>query len=290
MKRLLIAAVMLTILLCGCTAVNEQTDIVATTLPVYCFTTRLCDGTPLSTTLLIRQSVSCLHDYTMQISQMRELESADVVAVSGAGLEDFLPASLLENKPLIDASVGIPLLEETCHHEESHDGHTHDADPHIWLSPACAKQMVANLCNGLCKAFPEYATVFEENRNGLEKDLDALQAYGEKSLENLRSRELITFHDGFSYFAEAFHLTVLRAVEEESGSEVSASELKELITLVKDRQIPAIFTEKNGSEAAASIIASQTGAKINMLDMGFSETDYFEAMYHNIDAVKEALE
>lgn len=42
------------------------------------------------------------------------------------------------------------------------------------------------------------------------------------SLESLSCRELITFHDGFSYFADAFDLTILRAMEEEAGSEASA--------------------------------------------------------------------
>ena len=89
--------------------------------------------------------------------------------------------------------------------------------------------------------------------------------------------------------AESFDLHILRAVEEESGSETSAKELTELISLIKDNNLPAIFTEINSSAAAAKIIAAETGVSVHALDMGISSNSYFEAMYHNIDTIKEAL-
>ena len=119
--------------------------------------------------------------------------------------------------------------------------------------------------------------------------LSALQIYGENKLKDLSCRDLITFHDGFGYFAESFHLNILTAVEEESGSEASAKMLVSLIGQVETNDLPAIFTEINGSTAAAEIIAAETGAKIYSLDMAISGDDYFAAMYHNIDTIKEAL-
>jgi zinc transport system substrate-binding protein len=100
---------------------------------------------------------------------------------------------------------------------------------------------------------------------------------------------MITFHDGFAYFAHAFDLTILEAVEEESGSEASAQELKHLIGLVDEHRLPAIFTEINGSVSAADIIAAETGVGIFPLDMAMTGDDYFKAMYHNIDTLKEAF-
>ena len=78
-------------------------------------------------------------------------------------------------------------------------------------------------------------------------------------------------------------------MEEESGSEASAAELKHLITLVREHNLPAIFTERSGSTSAAGVIAAETGAKVFALDMAMAGNSYFEAMYHNIDTVKEAL-
>ena len=100
---------------------------------------------------------------------------------------------------------------------------------------------------------------------------------------------MITFHDGFSYMAEAFDLTILHAIEEESGSEASAAELIELINLVSKHNVNAIFTEKNSSGAGASVIAAETNTKTYALDMALSGDSYFTAMYHNIDTLKEAL-
>ena len=179
---------------------------------------------------------------------------------------------------MIDASKGLELLPG----EE-------EWDPHIWLSPDFAMDMAQTICNGLCKQYPSCETQFQENLTALLADLAELQAYGQQTLSDLRCRELITFHDGFSYFAQAFDLTILAAVEEESGSEASAAELTELIQLVENRTLPAIFVEANGSTAAASVISSATGVPIFTLDMAIAGDDYFAAMYNNIDTVKEAL-
>ena len=138
-------------------------------------------------------------------------------------------------------------------------------------------------------AMNEITDIFRANLTALLSDLDALQSYGEQSLSSLSSRELVTFHDGFSYFAEAFDLTILKAVEEESGAEASASELIELIQLVHRYDLPAIFTETNGADAAAKIISAETGVPLFSLDMAMSGDSYFEAMYRNIDTIKEAL-
>ena len=89
--------------------------------------------------------------------------------------------------------------------------------------------------------------------------------------------------------AEAFNLEILHAVEEESGSEASAAELTELINLVKKHHLPAVFTERNGSVSAATIIAAEADVSIFTLDMAVSGDSYFDAMYSNIDTLSEAL-
>ena len=149
--------------------------------------------------------------------------------------------------------------------------------------------MVENICAGLTQRYPEYEETFRKNEEELLSDLDALRSYGEEALASLRCRELISFHDGFSYFAESFDLTILEAVEEESGSEASAKELIHLIEEVEHHQLSAIFTEKNGSASAAEIIARETGCAVYTLDMAMAGDSYFDAMYHNIDTIKEAL-
>lgn len=283
-KRLfaLFTAVLLT--LCGCSTVSPKVDIAATTMPVYEFTNILCRSTGLSVARLVTENVSCLHDYTLNVRQARVAEAAELIVISGGGLEDFM-ADLLDSKAVIDSSVDIPKLE--CHHE--HDHH-HTEDAHIWLSPDNALIMAQNICTGLKSQYPEHADTFSSNLEKLLSDIHAVKDYGETQLSPLSCRELVTFHDGFGYLADAFDLTILRAIEEESGSEASAQELKELIQLVRTHQLPAVFTEQQGSVSAAGIITAETGAKIYSLDMAMAGDSWFAAMYHNIDTLKEALE
>ena len=288
---ILFILILLTGLLGGCAPAAQMPDIAATTLPVYEFSAALCEGTGLTVGRLVTENVSCLHDYTLQVSQMRIIEHAQVVVLSGAGLEDFLDDALNGSAHLIDASIGTHIHEAGHSHDHEHHGeHGHEQDPHIWLSPENAKIMVQNICQGLSLLYPEHQEAFSANLTVLIQRLDALQSYGETTLSQLSCREMITFHDGFAYLAESFDLTILRAIEEESGSEASAAELKELISTVRAHALPAVFTEQNGSASAAAVIAAETGADIFVLDMAMSGDSYFDAMYHNINTIKEALE
>ena len=293
MRRICLILLLVCLLLSGCQTADTPAMVVATTLPVYDFTVALCQSTDITVERLINESVSCLHDYSLSVSQVKAVESAEIIVCSGAGLEDFL-RDLLENSVKVDASAGISLL--CTSHSHDHDDHAHHAhedtqevDAHIWLSPANASCMAKNIAAGLIDHYPQHEQQIQNNLTALLQNLDVLQQYGQQTLSELRSRDLITFHDGFSYFADSFDLHILEAVEEESGSEASAKELIHLITLVQDHKLPAIFTETHGSVSAANVISRETGANIYALDMCMGDTGYFEAMYRNIDTIKEAL-
>lgn len=292
MKKFLciLMAIMLLYAVTGCSLPDEAVDIAATTLPVYQFTTILCQGTDLRVARLVTENVSCLHDYSLSVNQVKTIESAELVIMNGAGLEDFME-DVLTGKATVDASEGIALLENCSHHEHepSHDGHNHEHDAHIWLSPANAIVMAENICHGLKMQYPAYSALFDANLINLTQQLNALLTYGKAELSDLRSREMITFHDGFAYMAECFDLTILAAIEEESGSEASAQELIELIQLMEAHQLTSIFIENNGTLSAPGIIAAEAGAQIFTLHMAMAGDDYFAAMYQNIDSIKEAL-
>ena len=292
MKKLL-WALLLSLCLTGC-AGPVRTDIAATTLPIWQFTCRITEGTGLTVTRLVTENVSCLHDYTLTVRQMKAIESADVVVLSGAGLEAFLDDALV-NAEVIDSSLGIELLEGGHHHHHDHEEeeteeHHQEHDPHFWLSPARAMDQAKNICIGLSARYPEFTAIFEENLLKLLSDLEKLEDYGMQTLSDLSRREILTFHDGFSYLAHEFGIEIVEAIEEESGAEASAKELIHMIEEVRLHDIRAIFVEENGSGSAASIIAAETGANLSTLSMAMSGDDYFEAMYANIDALKEALQ
>jgi ABC-type Zn uptake system ZnuABC Zn-binding protein ZnuA len=288
------AILALLILLSGC-APTPPADIAATTLPVYEFTQRITAGSGLTVARLITEEVSCLHGYTLTVGQMQAIEGADVVILSGAGLEEFLEDALDSADTVIDSSENIPLLEGGHHHHhdeeapEEEDHHDHEHDPHLWLSPAHAALQAQNICAGLSGEYPEFSELFERNLALLLTDLQKLENYGRQQLSDLNCREILTFHDGFSYLADAFGIEIVEAIEEESGAEASAKELIHLIGEVRHHDIKAIFTEVNGSGSAASIIAEETDAALGTLSMAMSGDGYFTAMYENIDNLKEAL-
>lgn len=278
----LLAAALLVLSVSGCAkkaAAQEQaqTDLLATTQPVYQMANALTDGTGLTVSLLISEPVSCLHDYTLTVTQMEKIEGAKLVLESGLGLEDFMDDAL-SGKARIAVSSTVSTLEG----EEG-------TDPHWWLDPTRFREAARLTAQELGSRYPEFSDQIAENFAAFDKKLAELQDYGNEALKTLSCRELVTFHDGFSYFADAFGLTIAAAMEVESGSEPSAKELEAIIRLVEESKIPAVFTETNGETGSAQVVAGEAGCKAFALDMAISSEDYFAAMRKNINTIKEAL-
>ena len=196
------------------------------------------------------------------------------------GLEDFMEDALRASHcTRITASAGVAALPS----DEDPD----EPDPHLWLAPENCARMAQTIADGLAELYPEDAARLRENAADYAREMDELQAYGEQALSSLSCRQLVTFHDGFSYFADAFGLEIAAAMEVEAGSEPSAKELEEIVQVVRENAIPAVFSETNGTQDAAQLVARETGAGVFVLDMGLSNPD---AIRNNIDTVKEALQ
>ena len=279
--RLLLAVVLMLGLFAGCgsqTAPAQEGDVIlATTYPMYYLTCRLTEGVEgVTVEQMVTEPVSCLHDYTLTTEQMKKIERADLIVMNGAGLEDFMADALksIPEEKIIVAGAG-------------HEG---NGDPHYWLDPSIYLDMTNQVALALQKQFPEAYKQMVYNQEQFTGELAALRDELETELTELSCREMITFHDGFAYFADAYGLTIAAAIEEEEGAEPSAAELQEICELIEQDNIPAIFVEKNGSTNAAEIIARETGVKIYTLTTIMdNETDYLTAMRENVQTVKEAL-
>lgn len=299
-RRILALALLLALALTGCAQAPASVDeacVAATTYPVWQFTCAVTEGTGLHVERVISEPVSCVHDYALSVEQMRILSRSRTVVISGLGLEDFMADVLPDGERCIDASAGIETLSAEAHdhdHDHDHDGHGHDhehgeADPHLWLDPARAGQMVRNIAAGLSGLYPAYAETFSRNAEVYCAELDKLLEDGRAALSGLSCRELVTFHDGFGYFADAFGLDIAAAMEVEAGSEPPARELEEIVGLLRARDIPAVFCEASGDDAVARLVANETGAGVFVLDLGMGARDYFETLRHDLETVKEAL-
>ena len=173
MKKTILAAVLalsLALTSCGQAPAPARLTVVCTTYPIYLFARSLTGGAEgVTVERLDTGSTSCLHDYTLSMEDMKKLERADVIAVNGAGLEEFLEDALnTSDAQVIDCSQGIELLENLSHrHEESetdHNGHDHGHwDPHYWMDPARASRMMKNLETGLSAADPDNGPVYTQN-------------------------------------------------------------------------------------------------------------------------------
>ena len=230
MKKIISAALLAALfLLPGCAPASGEEarlTVVCTTYPIYLFASALSEGVEgVAVERLDTGSVSCLHDYTLSMADMKKLERADVIAINGAGLEEFLEDALESSRAaVIDCSAGVELLESLSHdHDEddhSHNGHDHGHfDPHYWMDPSNARTMAANLRNSLVLLDPDHAAEYETNAVRTEKILLHVEEETRTLVEKYPLQGvpgLITFHDGFQYFAKAFHLPLLASIEEEA--------------------------------------------------------------------------
>lgn len=306
-KRAILALLLVVSLLlsgCGSAQGEEETEarltILAATYPVYLAVQAVTEGVDgVAVERLNTGEVSCLHDYTLTVTDMKKIETADVIALNGADLEEFMEDALsASNALVIDCSEGVALLENADHvHTEGDDGHDHGHfDPHYWMDPANLVQVVANLQSGLAQADPDHRDLYQENARSAAAQLERWDADLSDTVQAARAdgveiAGLVTFHDGFRYFAQALDLPLLASIEEEEGSEASAKEINEITGLVKEYDLPVIFTEVNGSDATAQAISRETGcavAQLTMLMDGPEEgglENYYDGMLDNVTAI-----
>ena len=306
-KRAILALLLvLSLLLSGCGSAQgeEETEarltILAATYPVYLAVQAVTEGVDgVAVERLNTGEVSCLHDYTLTVTDMKKIETADVIALNGADLEEFMEDALSASSALvIDCSEGVALLENADHvHTEGDDGHDHGHfDPHYWMDPANLVQVVANLQSGLAQADPDHRDLYQENARSAAAQLERWDADLSDMVQAARAdgveiAGLVTFHDGFRYFAQALDLPLLASIEEEEGSEASAKEINEITGLVKEYDLPVIFTEVNGSDATAQAISRETGCAVAQLTMLMDDPEegglenYYDGMLDNVTAI-----
>lgn len=257
---------------CGTVPAAEGVQVTATVYPVYLVAKTVAEGVPgLTVERMVAETGACVHDYNLSVNDLKKLEYADLLIESGAGLESFLEG-LLSRYPdlkICDASQGVETLLGAEHdHGDGHEeeAHEEETDPHIWMDPKNLAVQTQNIADSLSSLLPEYRNAFQKNAGELIERLQETDLELSAMLAPLRCRELITFHEGFSYFARAYGFTVT-GIEEEAGSEASALVLRDLIDEIRAHQVPAVFYEKNGSDRSALVLSRETGVPALPLSM-----------------------
>ena len=312
LTKILTIIILVSLFLTGCnnsaksnnsTESNNKLTIVTSFYPMYISTLNIVKDIPNVEVLNMTTSqTGCLHDYSLSTKDLKTLSNADILIINGAGMESFLDDVIDEYSDLkiIEASKGIHLIEDTEHddHTEDHDheDHDHDVNPHVWVSISKNIEEVSNIAEELSSLDPNHANEYQDNANEYIAKLENLKTEMHSTLDNIAHKDIITFHEAFPYFAEEFGLNIVGVIEIEPDSEPSAKEVENIISIINEKNIKALFTEPQYSSKIADTIAKETGASIYSLDpivTGDSNekayNDYIIKMQENLNTLKEAL-
>jgi zinc transport system substrate-binding protein len=266
---------------------SEKFTIVTSFYPMYIFTKNIAKDIPdVDVVNMTDAQTGCLHDYQLSTADMKTLESAKVFVINGAGMESFMDKVMnqMSNLKVVEASKGIELIEDED-----------EANPHVWVGVSGAIQEVKNITEQLVQIDAKNSEQYIKNGNEYVAKLEDLKNKMTDSLKNLKNRDVVTFHEAFPYFAKEFNLNVVGVIGKEPGQEPSAEELANVIKIVKDKEVKALFTEEQYFTKAADTIAKETGARVYQLDLvvtGPKEADpesYIKAMEKNLTVLLEAL-
>ena len=297
MKKLLTLALALVLLALPAAASAET--VVTSFYPIYLFALNLLDGVEdVTLTNLADTGTGCLHDYQLQTGDMKDLARADVFLINGAGMESYLEGvfDAFPALPVVDASAGVTLLEDCSDHDHDEHDHDHAFNAHIWLDAENAILMVNNLAEGLIAALPAHAEAIAANRDAYIVRLTTLDAELSAVLANVPNKDIITFHEAFPYFAEAYGLHVAAVVNRDPDDALSPRALAELCKTVTSLGTPPLFTEPQYEDVAAQTISRETGASIHTLDpivtgpeKDIPLTYYEDVMRQNLAVLLSAL-
>lgn len=237
------------------------------------------------------------------------ISDSRVVFENGLGLEswveDLIESAGNEEQTVVELSEGLEPVEGgeheeehgTEHEEEGEQAHEHaEGNPHFWLDVANAKHYVERIRDTLTEVDPDGAEEYEANAGEYLAQLEELDGYIKERAGSIpeERRKLVTFHDAFPYFAEAYGFELVGVVLENPEAEPGSREVAEVVRTIEEEEVPVVFTEPQFNAGLADTIAGEAGVEVQEL---YSDTltedetaGTYEAMMRtNIDRISEAL-
>lgn len=240
------------------------------------------------------------HVYSPTPADGRRLTEARIVFTNGLKYEgwiDRLIKSSGTGAVKVEAATGAKLLKG----EEDGHGHRHghgSVDPHAWQNIANAKVYVANIRDALIAADAEGKAVYESNAAEYLGKLDGLEQEVKSLIAGIPAerRRIITSHDAFRYFGDAYGIEFVSPQGVSTESEASARDVARIIQQIRREKIGAVFVENVSDARLMERIAKETGARIGsqVYSDALSEPNgpagtYIDMMRHNIKAFSAAL-
>ncbi len=249
------------------------------------------------------------HDYELTTQDRVKIGESDLLVINGAGFEPWaaklLGAGGVPAAKIVNAGQELAIAAAP----EEGDGHTHGessdheaenlaTDPHVWLSPVLAKQVVAKIKSALSAADPKNAGLYAEREEALLAKLDLLNESYRTGLAECKEKNIVTSHAAFHYLAAAYGLNQVSIAGLSPEAEPSAKELAELADFMKKNNTPYIFFESLAPSELADTLAREVGAKTLVLNplegltpdqLGQGE-NYFTQMQANLKNLRTALD
>ncbi len=193
--------------------------------------------------------------------------------------------------------------DEHAEDDLGHEGEEHGAhsDLHAWLDVHNTIHTVENISETLAEIDPDNADAYLANTESYVAELEELETYIIDQTETLPKNErlLITTHQTFDPFAEAYGYEVVGVLLEShttEGADAPASHLAELVGIVQDNDIPAVFSDTPGGESMLEPLATEAGIEVapslyvdTLGEDGSGAETYLDMMRHNIDTIVTAL-
>ncbi|AJY77844.1 metal ABC transporter substrate-binding protein [Paenibacillus beijingensis] len=287
----------------GATDNGKKLKVVATFYPMVEFS-RQVGGDDVEVTGLIPAGAEP-HDWEPSAKDMVLIKEADVFVYNGiveTWAEKAMESAVNDKRVVVEASKGIALMEGTAEEEEE-EGHDHETadgkvlDPHVWLDPVLAQQEVQAIAAAFEQADPGHKDNYRANANAYNAKLQELDKAFQSGLKDAKRTDFITQHAAFGYLAKQYGLTQVPIAGLSPEQEPSPDKMAEVVQFAKTNNVKTIFFETLVEPKIAETIATEAGAKTDVLNPleGLTDEDkqknldYIGIMNQNLEALKKAL-
>jgi ABC-type Zn uptake system ZnuABC Zn-binding protein ZnuA len=238
------------------------------------------------------------HSFEATPQDLALISNSNVLVINGTGFEEWLEP-LMDNLPddlvIIDASRGLTPRQpgELERIEE-------EIDPHFWLDPTRVIYYAGNIRDGLSAADPAGKNTYTQNAAAFIKQLQELDAWIVDQINTIppERRVMVTNHESFGYFADRYGLRIVGAILPgvTTGAAPSARHLADLVTIIKQENVPAVFLEAGANPELADQLASETGVKVvtsiyshSVTEAGGAAPTYLKMIRANTESIVQAL-
>jgi zinc transport system substrate-binding protein len=284
---------------CSQESAGDKLTVVATIFPLADFVKNVA-GDKVEVVTLLRSGDSP-HTYEPSSRDMKAVHRAALLVVNGAGLDfwvEDLKNAASDNLVVVDTSVvlaeeGLLLSGDEYEHDDESDDHG-GVNPHYWLDPVLAQKQVESIASALVAVDPGNQDFYLDNAASYTGELKSLDEEIKNATQSFSSREFITFHASWTYFAKRYDLVEAAVIQEAPGKEPSVAYIKEVVDLAKELEVKAIFAEPQFNTQAAQAIANDSGAEVLLLDPlggpGLEGRDsYIALMRYNVAQMEKAM-